>query len=354
MANWPAVKLTDAVIGVDFKAAATEPTAPKPNLDSSSVATLVDLTDSSDMSPWTVTHDTSRDADAPDADGKGYVVTSIQHLATEPLLVDQNSTDASSRLFVGNLTMNSEASLPPTSAHVAISLGDGGTIEAAGEKYGIGEWGDGATDALGDPDTFDFQPQDAFAFDGSDGGTVGKEMDRTSVPLCQPTSGGNKSDDGSIDDLAVDPSNPNAEVHAGDFLVERWQTSGVPGHTPEWSNLRVSDPGLPMTGNGNPDSFHFQPQFTTDDGLLLPAVQTDNAATWTAIAMAESGGDTDAHNPRGEDSLGLWQINVDPAQTDPDLFDCSELVQWASASVELLGQPTVATETLTIVHEGLL
>ena len=35
--------------------------------------------------------------------------------------------------------------------------------------------------------------------------------------------------------------------------------------------------------------------------------------------------------PHGEDSLGLWQINIDPAQTDnPDTFDCSEIVQWAS------------------------
>jgi hypothetical protein len=51
----------------------------------------------------------------------------------------------------------------------------------------------------------------------------------------------------------------------------------------------------------------------------------------TAIAMAESGGNTEAHAPHGEDSLGLWQINIDPAQTDnPDTFDCSEIVQWAS------------------------
>ena len=28
-----------------------------------------------------------------------------------------------------------------------------------------------------------------------------------------------------------------------------------------------------------------------------------------------------AHAPHGEDSLGLWQINIDPAQTDnPDTF----------------------------------
>jgi hypothetical protein len=37
--------------------------------------------------------------------------------------------------------------------------------------------------------------------------------------------------------------------------------------------------------------------------------------------------------PHGEDSLGLWQINVDPAQThNPDTFDCSAIVQWASGT----------------------
>jgi hypothetical protein len=35
------------------------------------------------------------------------------------------------------------------------------------------------------------------------------------------------------------------------------------------------------------------------------------AATMTAIALAESGGETrSSHNPRGEDSYGLWQINA--------------------------------------------
>jgi cell wall-associated NlpC family hydrolase len=38
----------------------------------------------------------------------------------------------------------------------------------------------------------------------------------------------------------------------------------------------------------------------------------DQATTWTAIAMAESGGETGAHNPNGEDSRGLWQINIAP------------------------------------------
>lgn len=36
------------------------------------------------------------------------------------------------------------------------------------------------------------------------------------------------------------------------------------------------------------------------------------ATTWTAIALAESSGRTDALNAVGEHSMGLWQINVDP------------------------------------------
>ncbi|TDO47287.1 transglycosylase-like protein with SLT domain [Kribbella sp. VKM Ac-2527] len=36
----------------------------------------------------------------------------------------------------------------------------------------------------------------------------------------------------------------------------------------------------------------------------------EQATTWTAIAMAESGGRTSALNTKGEHSVGLWQINV--------------------------------------------
>ena len=50
-------------------------------------------------------------------DGKGYVLTSIQHSATDTSLVDQTDTEASSRLFVGNLTLNSR--LPFRQASVA-------------------------------------------------------------------------------------------------------------------------------------------------------------------------------------------------------------------------------------------
>src|SRR3954453_15347112 len=36
----------------------------------------------------------------------------------------------------------------------------------------------------------------------------------------------------------------------------------------------------------------------------------DQAVTMTAVALAESRGETGAHNPHGEDSRGLWQINA--------------------------------------------
>nr|WP_131767069.1 peptidoglycan-binding protein [Candidatus Protofrankia californiensis] len=42
----------------------------------------------------------------------------------------------------------------------------------------------------------------------------------------------------------------------------------------------------------------------------LPSCQGVPLSTWVAVALAESGGNAKARNPRGEDSRGLWQINV--------------------------------------------
>jgi len=49
----------------------------------------------------------------------------------------------------------------------------------------------------------------------------------------------------------------------------------------------------------------------------------DEAATMTAIALAESGGDSRSHNTVGEDSRGLWQVNVraHPDLANTDLYD---------------------------------
>ena len=46
------------------------------------------------------------------------------------------------------------------------------------------------------------------------------------------------------------------------------------------------------------------------NAALSAGFTPQQATTWTAIAMAESGGRTGALNDRGEHSMGLWQINV--------------------------------------------
>ena len=73
---------------------------------------------------------------------------------------------------------------------------------------------------------------------------------------------------------------------------------------------------------------------------LQAGFSRDQAVTWTAIAMAESGGNTDAHNPHGEDSRGLWQINVDPSVRDNPWGDLSDPLNNARAAYAVSHQGT--------------
>lgn len=61
------------------------------------------------------------------------------------------------------------------------------------------------------------------------------------------------------------------------------------------------------------------------DALLKAGFNQSEAVTMLAVSLAESGGNSNAHNPRGEDSRGLFQINIGPgANTDlanMDLYD---------------------------------
>jgi cell wall-associated NlpC family hydrolase len=77
----------------------------------------------------------------------------------------------------------------------------------------------------------------------------------------------------------------------------------------------------------------------------------DEAATMTAISLAESGGNSRAHNPHGEDSRGLWQIN---GRAHPDLvarYDLYDPLQNAKAAfaVSRKGQDI---SPWTVTHGG--
>ncbi|GLY15319.1 transglycosylase SLT domain-containing protein [Kineosporia rhizophila] len=76
----------------------------------------------------------------------------------------------------------------------------------------------------------------------------------------------------------------------------------------------------------------------------------DQATTMTAIALAESGGRAGAHNPRGEDSRGLWQINVQAHRhlAEHDLYDPSENAR-AAYEVSRQGRDV---SPWTVTHRG--
>ncbi len=77
----------------------------------------------------------------------------------------------------------------------------------------------------------------------------------------------------------------------------------------------------------------------------------DAAATMTAIALAESGGNSRAHNPRGEDSRGLWQIN---ASAHPDLarrFDLFDPLANARAAFDV-SRGGADVSPWTVTHGG--
>ncbi|MGB3185599.1 MAG: NlpC/P60 family protein [Ornithinimicrobium sp.] len=80
----------------------------------------------------------------------------------------------------------------------------------------------------------------------------------------------------------------------------------------------------------------------------------EQAATWTAIALAESGGNTGAHNNVGEDSRGLWQINVGAGVRGNRWGDLSDPHVNARAAYEISRQGTDMSPWTTTheVHRG--
>jgi cell wall-associated NlpC family hydrolase len=93
----------------------------------------------------------------------------------------------------------------------------------------------------------------------------------------------------------------------------------------------------------------------TPDQIYAVCVQAgftpDQAVTWTAIALAESGGDTTAHNPHGEDSWGLFQVNVDPHVRANHWGNLSDPLVNARAAYEISSNGT-NMRPWTVTHAG--
>jgi cell wall-associated NlpC family hydrolase len=69
----------------------------------------------------------------------------------------------------------------------------------------------------------------------------------------------------------------------------------------------------------------------------LAGFSPDQAVTMTAIALAESHGNSGAHNPHGEDSRGLWQINV-AAHREFDRVNLYDPLENAKAAFAVSGR----------------
>jgi hypothetical protein len=78
------------------------------------------------------------------------------------------------------------------------------------------------------------------------------------------------------------------------------------------------------------------PQAVHTPGALLFSFSSE--PTWTAI------GNTDAHAPHGEDSWGLWQIDVDPTGASADLWEWRKQVEDGTLKDTLDFQPQLTTE----------
>jgi cell wall-associated NlpC family hydrolase len=81
----------------------------------------------------------------------------------------------------------------------------------------------------------------------------------------------------------------------------------------------------------------------------LAGFSPDQSVTMTAIALAESGGNTHAHNPHGENSRGLWQINLDAHSSWAGGMDLFDPAQNARAAYRV-SQGGLDVSPWTVVH----
>ena len=77
----------------------------------------------------------------------------------------------------------------------------------------------------------------------------------------------------------------------------------------------------------------------------------EQAVTMTAIALSESGGNSRAHNPHGEDSRGLWQINMNAHRDWADELNLYDPVDNAKAAFRVSGHGADISPW-TVTHGG--
>jgi hypothetical protein len=126
--------------------------------------------------------------------------------------------------------------------------------------------------------------------------------------------------DQTFDDLAVDPTNPNT------------------GHTPEWSNLRSGDPGLPAVQKDDTFDFTTEPTEPTEPTATPTAHETQRLIVGNAgnggLAHfnTDDGGIIIDYTPGPDDNDGFLIINwlaedhVDPSDPSDDLKPTESLI----------------------------
>ena len=214
----------------------------------------------------------------------------------------------------------------------------------------------------GGGDTFDFKPElttepTAPAPSNGGGDPIRYEFDGDETLILNLY----KQDDGqTFDNLAVDPTNPNT------------------GHTPEWSNLRSGDPGLPAVQKDDTFDFTTEPTVTAtahetqrlivvntgngglarsnagDGGIIidftpgpdantgLPAVQTDDGDSAAAVHTPGALLFSFDREPTAQEVVSGEVFYKPPAQTDDGLL----LPAVQTGDTDALGDPVTFTYTI--------
>jgi hypothetical protein len=145
-------------------------------------------------------------------------------------------------------------------------------------------------------------------------------------------------------DLTIPPASGETDVRKGTWLTDVTYDDSPAGTA---VGTITNTDSLELDADGTSNTIMIAEKHMSQDGAhVLTSVQhaSQTYATGTGFmgGVFVASGDVDG----AEDSLGLWQINAEPARP------FSQPVTFTATISNLEG--TVATETITIAHEGLL